>query len=157
MSVKFEIIFITTKVETKHRIAWNLARIAQKFSRSTKIEIEILEKKLLDFCLDRKKIENFMLEIAWIENSKSKFVLEITRIENFNARNGRDRCFCRSVSTLESSEGGHRILLISATWLTLNQISLVYCSQMAEPQIVFDAFQYLYHLLYMIYLRLQKI
>ena len=46
MSVKFEIIFITTKVETKHRIAWNLARIARKFTCSTKIEIQMLEEKL---------------------------------------------------------------------------------------------------------------
>ena len=32
--------------------------------------------------------------------SRSKIVPEIARIENFNARNARDQCFCRSVSTL---------------------------------------------------------
>ena len=42
----------------------------------------------------------FRLEIARIENSKLKVVLEIARLEKFNARNARDRCFCRSVSTL---------------------------------------------------------
>ena len=42
----------------------------------------------------------FRLEIARIENSKFKIVLEIARIEKFNARNARDRCFSRSVSTL---------------------------------------------------------
>ena len=39
----------------------------------------------------------FPLDIAWIENSKSKIVLKIARIEKSNAR---DQCFCCSVSTL---------------------------------------------------------
>ena len=59
MSVKFEIIFITTKVETKHRIARNLARIARKFTRSTKIEIEMLEKKIARFLLGSKEDRTF--------------------------------------------------------------------------------------------------
>ena len=45
----------------------------------------------------------FALEIAGIQNSKSKIVREIARIENFNDRNARDRYFCRSVSTLISN------------------------------------------------------
>ena len=39
------------RVETKHRIARNLARIAQKFTRSTKIEIENARKKIARFLL----------------------------------------------------------------------------------------------------------
>ena len=53
-----------------------------------------------------KMLDHFSLEIAQIENSKSKIVLEIARIEKFNARNARDRCFCRSVSTLVRCQNG---------------------------------------------------
>ena len=37
---------------------------------------KMLEKNLLDFCSDRKKIENFMLEIARIETQCSKCSLD---------------------------------------------------------------------------------
>ncbi len=93
----------TSRVETKHRIARNLARIARKFTRSTKIEIEMLEKILLDFCSDRKKIENFMLEIARIETQCSKCSLD-DRSQNsiskyrkylhfFGCHNEKNMCF----------------------------------------------------------------
>ena len=47
------------RVETKHRIARNLARIARKFTRSTKIEIEMLEKKFARFLLGSKEDRKF--------------------------------------------------------------------------------------------------
>ena len=68
--------FPAPRVETKHKIVRNLARMARKFTRSTKIEIENARKKLLDLCSDRKMIENFLLEIARIEFQCSKCSLE---------------------------------------------------------------------------------
>ena len=50
---------IWARVETKHRIARNLARIARKFTRSTKIEIEMLEKKFAQFMLGSKDDRKF--------------------------------------------------------------------------------------------------
>ena len=64
------------RVEMKHRIAQILARITRKFDRSTKIEIENAQKKLLDLCSDRKMVENFLLAIARIESQCSKCLLE---------------------------------------------------------------------------------
>ena len=55
---------------------------------------------LLEIFLCSKCLTILRLKNVRIENSKSKIVLEIARIENFNARNARDRCFCCSVSTL---------------------------------------------------------
>ena len=50
---------VRSRVETKHRIARNLARIARKFTRSTKIEIEMLEKKFARFLLGSKEDRKF--------------------------------------------------------------------------------------------------
>ena len=50
---------VDSRVETKHRIARNLARIARKFTRSTKIEIEMLEKKIARFLLGSKEDRKF--------------------------------------------------------------------------------------------------
>ena len=47
------------RVETKHWIARNLARIARKFACSTKIEIEMLEKKIARFLLGSKEDRKF--------------------------------------------------------------------------------------------------
>ena len=52
-------LLLPTRVETKHRIARNLARIARKFTRSTKIEIEMLEKKIARFLLGSKEDRKF--------------------------------------------------------------------------------------------------
>ena len=78
------------RVETKHRIARNLARIARKFTRSTKIEIEMLEKKFARFMLgskdDRKFYDrdrsdrNSMLEML---ARKSKLKLDMERQKIF--------------------------------------------------------------------------
>ena len=51
--------FPRVRVETKHRIARNLARIARKFTCSTKIEIEMLEKKFARFMLGSKDDRKF--------------------------------------------------------------------------------------------------
>ena len=51
--------FAKTRVETKHRIARNLARIARKFTRSTKIEIENARKKFARFLLGSKEDRKF--------------------------------------------------------------------------------------------------
>ena len=53
------IMYCQIRVETKHRIARNLARIARKFTRSTKIEIEMLEKKIARFLLGSKEDRKF--------------------------------------------------------------------------------------------------
>ena len=47
------------KVETKHSIARNLAQIAQKFTCSTKIEIENARKKFARFMLRSKEDRKF--------------------------------------------------------------------------------------------------
>ena len=48
-----------SRVETKHRIARNLARIARKFTRLIKIEIEMLKKKFARFLLGSKEDRKF--------------------------------------------------------------------------------------------------
>ena len=55
------------RVETKLRIARNLAWNARKFSLSIKIKIKNAQEKLLYFSSDWKKVKHFMLEIAQIE------------------------------------------------------------------------------------------
>ena len=73
------------------------ARFCSKFFSRFMLEIA---RWSLEIFLCSKCSTIFPLEIARIENSKSKIVLEIAQIENFNARNARDRCFCCSVSTI---------------------------------------------------------
>ena len=50
------------------------------------------------------EIARWSLEIFLCSKCLTISPLEIARIENFNARNARDRCFCRSVSTLKYIE-----------------------------------------------------
>ena len=52
-------LYIQPRVETKHRIARNLAQIARKFIRSTKIEIENARKKIARFLLGSKEDRKF--------------------------------------------------------------------------------------------------
>ena len=56
---KKDVHVVCDRVETKHRIARNLARIARKFIRSTKIEIENARKKFARFLLGSKEDRKF--------------------------------------------------------------------------------------------------
>ena len=75
----------------------------------------------------------FRLEIARIENSKFKIVLEIARIEKFNARNARDRCFSRSVSTLIQTYFG----FTKSAWLFIWVIKK-YSEQLNTKSVLFE-------------------
>ena len=48
-----------SRVETKHKTARNLAGIARKFTLSTKIEIEMIEKQFAGFMLGSKEDRRF--------------------------------------------------------------------------------------------------
>ena len=52
-------LILSVRVETKHRIARNLARITRKFTRLTKIEIEMLKKIIARFLLGSKEDRKF--------------------------------------------------------------------------------------------------
>ena len=133
---------ILARVETKHRIARNLARIARKFTRSTKMEIEMLEKKIAQFLLDRKKIEKFMLEIARIETQCSKCSLE-DRSQNiirkyrkylhfFSCENEKNMCFSYFWSKCVQNSSNWLKLLVTVSSALSCSKNAWFCSKNAR-------------------------
>ena len=72
---------VRSRVETKHRIARNLARIARKFTRSTKIEIEMLEKKFARFLLGSKEDRKFYARDRSDRNSMLEMIARKLKIK----------------------------------------------------------------------------
>ena len=77
-------IWVTSRVETKHRIARISARIARKFTRSANIEIENARKKIARFMLGSKDDRKFFARdrsdrISMLEMLARRSKLELTQ------------------------------------------------------------------------------